>query len=363
MEDDINNNINEIDETHFFYFIERHENSKDIKISLSSNNPQAYSLERVEELTIKRDETTYTTSIYRLIDSSKQKDESLKIISDDNSQEKNEVELSELDHNKIAFLFDLNSNLNLYETKLSLNEEFEIFAKYIIENYNKDSEEFKELIMSTIYQLTNKEKDKIEFSFYISLLIESFNSKYFINVLELFSSDKINDNGTISPKDQKEFKKMMDNFQNNPKIEGIEDEKKNEELSINLFTIIYFFCIKCYNDGIKNMQKNKDIKVFFYKGLVKYRQILKRPKLPKKIIEKLIKYTNSPEDMTNALSYNSDFLVLLQIINEKIEFFNEKIDGSENSLINIENLIVPKKEDDMKEIYSEIQNLFSNESK
>ena len=363
MEDDINNNINEIDDTHFFYFIERHESSKDIKISLSSNIPQENSLERVEESIIKRDEITYITSIYRLIYSPNQKNESLKIISDDNSQEKNEVELSQLNNSTISFLYDLNSNLNLYEPKMSLNEEFEIFAKYINENYNKDSSEFKDLIMSTIYHLKNNEKGKIEFSFYISLLIESFNSKNFINVLEIFSVEKINDEGEISSKDEKEFKKMMNIFENNPKIEGIEDEKKNEELLINLFTIIYFFCIKCYNDGIKNMQKNKDIKVFFYKGLVKYRQILKRPKLPKKIIEKLIKYTNSPEDMTNALSYNSDFLVLLQIINEKIEFFNEKIDGSENSLINIENLIVPKKEDDMKEIYSEIQNLFSNESK
>ena len=114
---------------------------------------------------------------------------------------------------------------------------------------------------------------------------------------------------------------------------------------------------------MKNLLKNKDIKVFTYKGLVKHRNILKKPKLPKNIIEKLIYYTNSPKEMTNALSYNRDFLVLLQIINEKIEFFNEKIDGSENSLINIEKLIVPKKEDDMKQINSEIQKLFSNERK
>jgi len=363
MEDDINN-INEIEETHFFYFIESHEISKDIKISLSSNNPQANSLERVEESTKKRDESKYTTSIYRIISSNK-KDESLKIISDDNSQERNEVELSELDPSKNAFLFDLNSNLNLYESKLSLNEEFEIFSKYIIENYNKDSPEFKDLIMSTIHHLINNEKGKIQFTFYISLLIESYNSKNFINVLEIFSSDKIkdNENEEISQKDQNEFKKMMDFYQNNPKIEGIEDEKKNEELLINLFTIIYFFCFKCYKEGVKNMQKNKVIKVLIYKGLAKHKPIIANSKLPKNIIEKLIKYTNSQEDMINALSYNRDFLVLLQIINEKIELFNEKIDGSENSLINIENLIIPKREDDMSQIKSEIQNLFSNESK
>ena len=363
MEDDINN-INEIEESHFFYFIESHESSKDIKISLSSNNPQANSLERVEESIKKRDESTYTTSIYRIISSNK-KDESLKIISDDNSQERNEVELSELDPSKNAFLFDINSNLNLYESKLSLNEEFEIFSKYIIENYNKDSSEFKDLIMSTIHHLINNEKDKIQFTFYISLLIESYNSKNFINVLEIFSSDKIkdNENEEISQKDQNEFKKMMDFYQNNPKIEGIEDEKKNEEILINLLTIIYFFCFKCYKEGVKNMQKNKVIKVLIYKGLAKHKPIIANSKLPKNIIEKLIKYTNSQEDMVNALSYNRDFLVLLQIINEKIELFNEKIDGSENSLINIENLIIPKREDDMSQIKSEIQNLFSNESK
>ena len=80
---------------------------------------------------------------------------------------------------------------------MSLNEEFEIFAKYINENYNKDSSEFKDLIMSTIYHLKNNEKGKIEFSFYISLLIESFNSKNFINVLEILSVDKINDEREI----------------------------------------------------------------------------------------------------------------------------------------------------------------------
>jgi hypothetical protein len=95
--------------------------------------------------------------------------------------------------------------------------------------------------MSTIYHLTNNEKDKIELSFYISLLIESFNSKYFINVLELFSSDKINDNGEISKKDQNEFKKIMDIFQNNPKIEGIEDEKKKRRtINKSLYNNIFF---------------------------------------------------------------------------------------------------------------------------
>lgn len=152
-----------IENSHYVYFIESHQFSHKMKIYISPNYPESKSLECLKELDIKREYSTYHISIYRFkMCPFDNKNEVLKIISEENFQGKNEVELNEISVDKNLFLFDFNSNLNLYESKLSLNEEFEIYISYLKEDLklNKDSEEFKELfneVSNKIKKINKKE--------------------------------------------------------------------------------------------------------------------------------------------------------------------------------------------------------------
>ena len=59
------------------------------------------------------------------------------------------------------------------------------------------------------------------------------------------------------------------------------------------------------------------------------------------------KIDEAPNDLNIALSYIPDFIIFLEIINENIDLFAQKIDGQDISLINTERTILPKKEDDL----------------
>ena len=128
---------------HYIYFIESHHFSRKTKVYLSSNYPEANSIERIEELNLKKDSSTYNTTIYRFKTSPiNQENGSLKIIIEDQNQEKNESELSEIPLDKHLFLYDFNSSLNMFESKLTFNEEFDIYIGYFKNklNLNKNSE-------------------------------------------------------------------------------------------------------------------------------------------------------------------------------------------------------------------------------
>ena len=348
----------------YIYFIESHHFTLKNKVYLSPNYPEAKSLERIEEISLKKDSTTYSTSIYRFKASPfKEENESLKIISEDINQEKNEFELSQILLDKNFFLFDFNSYLNIFETKLSLNEEFDIYINFLKgkRQLSKDSDEFKDFLNSIFYFLIQTNQI-IDFSFYISLFLECFNTGYFINLLQLFTPEKIKDQAELSQNKIEEFKKILpdlENFQNLGEIGHI----VKEQLTINLYSVMYFFCLKYHQEKLQSLFENIHTEKYILKGLLKHQLFFHKIVFQKNLIEKLVKISDSLFDLINALSYNRDFFTLLEVINENIELFNQKIEGQEISLINVEKLIIPKREDDINKIYSEMQKLFENEKK
>ena len=362
-------NINEVDEKNeiqcYIYFIESHHFSHKTKVYLSSNYPEANSIEKLDELNLKKDSTTYNTTIYRFkISPFNQEDNPLKIIVEDQNQEKNETELSDISSDKNKFLYDFNSNINIFESKLSFNEEFDIYISYLKDkiNLSKDSKEFKDFFNSTFLYLSQINKnEKIDFPLYISLFLECYNSIYFTKVLELFNSELINDKAEIPQNKIDGFKSILNNFNDIPNFNEI-DENLKEKITINLYTIIYFFCLKYDSEKIPSLYENINIQKYIFFGLINHRKLFYSLILPKNIIIQLVKVTDSL-NLNLALSYNRDFITLLKIINENIELFNEKIDGQEKCLIKLEKLISPKKDDNIHKIYSEINTLLSYEKK
>ena len=363
--EDINEVDYQNDNIFYVYFIESHHFSNKTKVYLSSNYPGAESLESLDKSEFKKDSSTYINSLYRFkIYPISQEDDSIKINIEYNNKENLEYEISFLSSKRNIFLFDFNSNFNIFESKINFNEEFLIYIKYLKEKMkkNKDSEEFKDLFDSLFSHLSNIFDEKMDFSFYLSLLLESFNTKYFVKVLELFNSEKIKDSGEIQQNEIDEFKKILNNFEKKANFKEIEEEYK-DLIIINLYSTIYFFCIKYNQEYLKNLFENNYIRQFLLKGLIKHRLFFSKITLPKNLIVDLIKIAVDPNELNISLSYNSDFIVFLEIINENIELFAQNIDGQDISLINTERIILPKKEDDINKIYFEIHSLLSYEKK
>ena len=362
-------NINEIDDKkqniYFTYFIQSHHFTHKNKVYLSSNYPEANSLECINEQSLKKDSATYNILLYRFKSSSftEENKEVLKIISEDNNNEKNEFEISIIYPEKNTFLFDFNSNLNIFESKLSLNEEFDIYITYLKEKFkiNKDSVEYKDFLYSLINYLNKNDlSEKIDFSFYIILFLQCLNTEYFLKILELFNSEKIKDQIDLTQNKIDEFKNIITDFNNLPKIEK-EEEIIKEQLTINLYSIIFYFCYKYEAKMLDTLLESTNSQKYILKGLLKHRQFFSKIILKKNEIIQLVQISDSFKNLSDALSFNRDFLTLLEIINENIELFNEKINDKENSLINIDKFIIPKKEDDMIKINSEIHKYLLNE--
>ena len=353
------------EDTKYIFFIESHNSSQEIKVYLSPNYQEANSLKCVEELELDKDTDIYITSIYRFkIYNLIKENEILKIIAEDKNQEKIEVELSKLKPEKNVFLFDLNSNLNIYDSKLNVYEELDIYDNYLRNNLEleKDSKEYEDLITSVLNYIHDNNNNKIDFSFYISILLVTFNTQYFIDLLELFCYERIREQNEIPSKYIDEFNMNINIFENDVFIKSIEDKNKNEQLTINLCTIIYYFCYKYNKKKIKSFVK-KENSMYIYKGLIKHRKFFLKVKLSKKIISSMIKNVNSYNDLFKAISYNRDCLTLLELINENIDSCNELLTREKDSLIRLDLLIEPKREDDLKKIYDEILDLYSNEKK
>ena len=244
-----------------------------------------------------------------------------------------------------------------------MNEEFDIYITYLKEKFkiNKDSVEYKDFLYSLINYLNKNDlSEKIDFSFYIILFLQCLNTEYFLKILELFNSEKIKDQIDLTQNKIDEFKNIITDFNNLPKIEK-EEEIIKEQLTINLYSIIFYFCYKYEAKMLDTLLESTNSQKYILKGLLKHRQFFSKIILKKNEIIQLVQISDSFKNLSDALSFNRDFLTLLEIINENIELFNEKINDKENSLINIDKFIIPKKEDDMIKINSEIHKYLLNE--
>ena len=124
--------------------------------------------------------------------------------------------------------------MSLFDYKLTINEEFDIYSNYLKEKLQlkKDSEEYEDLILSVIDYLSNNKNELIEFSFYITLFMESHNKKYLVNVLKLFNSERLKDTEDIEQGKLEQYKNMMNTIENDP-LKGPENDVGYNDLMNN----------------------------------------------------------------------------------------------------------------------------------
>ena len=115
----------------------------------------------------------------------------------------------------------------------------------------QQSKENEDLIFSAQELLIEKEK-KYDFSFYLTILLECFATKYNQRHLKIFKPDKIEKIGELPEKKIKIINNILNTWANDPnKVLGNIDEDKRDEYGKYLFGIILFFT---YNFKEENTQ-------------------------------------------------------------------------------------------------------------
>ena len=383
---DNKNGENKDESFNYVYFIESHEISMEVlKLYLTEEYSESKTLERVEKIEEKKFDLVFSINIYRfkicpnkIID---QKEFEVEVFIEDDNKNKYSTKIKNIDINQNNFIYNFQFNfdeINTFENelpimdlKMSNSEQFQIYINYLKSIKGNKSKEKEDLINNTLNFLMaeNEKNKKYDFSFIISIFKESIGTKYIPKIVRLFKPGHLKgltelDEGVLLP-----ILNVMKIIEKK-NFAGFEKEENEEELYYNFYTLYLYGYLKLHKDKIDELFQNEKIKNYLYKTLSENEDFFTGLTLKK---EQILDFINSSnlnfQKVISQLKYNNDILILLQIINEKKDFFLNKHkeytkDNEENIRIDVDLLTLPKKDDDINSIYKLIEEiiLFEKES-
>ena len=374
----------------YVYFIESHEVSMGVsKLYLTEEYSESKTLERVEKIEEKKFELIFSVNIYRfkiypnkIIEKNKNPEEfEVEVFIEDDNKNKYSTKIKNIDIKQNNFLYnfqfnfdDVNSienELPIMDLKMSNAEQFQIYKNYLKNTKGNKSKEKEDLINNTLNILytENENNKKYDFSFIISIFKESIGTKYIPKIIRLFKPGYLKG---LTELDEGGFVPILNILKiiEKKNFVSFEKEENEEELFYNFYTLYLYLNLKLHKDKIDEIFLNEKIKKYLYKTLLENEDFFTGLTLKK---EQLLDFINSSnlnfQKVISQLKYNNDVLSLLQIINEKKDFFLNKYkeynkDSQDKICIDVDLLTLPKKEDDINNIYKQIEEivLFEKES-
>ena len=387
--DDNKEGININKNFHYIYFIDFHEDSRKIKLSLSENNSEFNTLELLTQINKELFNTNFSIDLYKfkiypqkIIEKYKNiYDLKIKIISQEENKNIFSTYITNIDieHDnylydfKIDYEFDIKLPIPIPKQELNFenNEKFIIFLNYLRKNnIKRTSQENNYFIYATLNLFNNTTIKKLDFDFLISVFMESFESPFFSKFLQIFKLENINSFTELPGDKINELINILNDIEK--KIFTIfEKEENKEELLLNFFSILLYISFKYNKEKIGEIFKNEKIKKYLYKILLNNENLFIGLILPKENIIELIDSNNNLDfiQLINKLKYNNDFLIILEIINEKKDsiftqkYLEYKDNETDKNCIDMETLILPKKEDDINAICNIIKEIILFEKK
>ena len=367
------------------YFIENHISTCSPVMSVSSYYEGVLGeleKEREKVFLIPESNEKYIYSIYHFeLNSEKireiEKDKLQIRLTIENENQKFEHKLIITDLNKNNFIFDLVFEKKglihkIYPPKsykFTRSKQYEIYTDYLkndlglIKNNNKKRQDLAFFAQKLFEQ-------KFMFNFYIIVFINCAYSKMLKNHFYYFELRKIEEKGDISNY-QKLSKNYIDIFIKWPEIflNNFKDEKEREINVIKIFSFFLYFYYVYIKDEFPKILENKEetIKCYINNVLLNNCDFFIEQKLSKEKVQELINISQTYIQLTNSLQYIKAISDLLEIIESNFQTFNNlyKDDKNKNT-IDIEKIISPSKEDDIKKIkekYIKLINMQNNESK
>lgn len=378
-----------IDKKFFYiYFIKCFNKEMEFKSISSENADELNNLEKInmnEPNSSLMDicKTLYRFKIYPDIIKKRNNDSQdlqIEINLEDGNKNKYKSILKSIDFNHDNYLYNFQleynkENLNedetpLVEYNLSHLRQFELYLTYLKKQNLDDikKKEKRDFILSTLYNLFRNDNNyKYDFSFFIKIFLESYNSEIFPKVIGIFKYENIKEFSKLSEEELNRTFEILKELDKN--ISSIfEKEENKEDLLLKFYTLYLYMNNKYYKEKINEMLKNEKSKKYLYKALLINEDFSNGLNLTK---EQILELINSNSDNLNfaqlkrQLKYNNDYLILLEIINEKKDIFLNKYikNNDDKEPINIELFAQPKIEDNLNSIYEQIRDIVLFEKK
>ena len=372
----------EADNYNFVYFIVSHDNGKKYKIDLPEEYEGKDSLEKI----IQKKFNELFSEIYRfkIIPGTLKKGEDQKyqviILAEDEEGNKHQCIIKFDDETKDYYEYDFKVEEIDFKL-LSHEEQFEIYVEILRKIFHKDIStlENENLIFDTKKFFGERGK-KLDFSFYLSIFLESFSTKYVKELLLIFKPDKIEELGEFSEEKIRIASEKLNLICKNPNqnlnLNGAKDEGELIEL---FYSILLYFYTNFQKEIAIKMLKDEKILINLSKKLIVFRKFYQNLILPKDIVSNFIKNAETWEEILGFLHYiGTDIIEFLQLICSELEIIkemykkelnklneeNEKKDKKEkNELkkIDVEKYVIPKKGDNILKLIEVAGSIFGLE--
>jgi len=364
----------------YIYFIITYDKSKKLKVYLSPDYKGAGTLKKINDNSFDDKNGLSKSDVYRF----EIMEKSLKL-KEGQKEYQIPVYINNKKYQYIIKIKDLKRDYYEYNFEikeidvllLDYQKQFEIYLnilrnKYKIKQRTPENEDF---ILSTQSLLIGPNK-KYNFLFLISIFLECFSTKYIYRHLLLFKPEKIIGLGGVENNKIKAMKNILNILVKKPERIHIENEKDKQKIIDTFYSIALYFNLNFQKEKILEMIENEEIFGYLSRKLIKLSSFYKGLILPKKNVIKLIEKTDDYNQVLNVLHYlgkntiqfleviieERDFIKnLIQKEKTKIETENQQIKDEKKKkelpVIDIENYVQPKKEDDILQIYNYINDL------
>ena len=376
----------ERDYEYVYFIIENHEVSEEVTIDFSDKYNEANGLIEVLQNEYNLNENLkYKYSIYRFNfnppkGNQKETKKEIKIKLEKKNGNKFDGKITIFNSSGDIYIYDFKfdkmKNLtneikppNFY--KFSHLEQFNFYLDYIKNNLKikKNNSQEKFDLFSSTQNFFNGNEKKFQFSFYLTVLLESFKSKYFKTHLDTFKLNKIQEKGIIPKSKENQNLNMIKLFENN--FEKILEDcaEKKDEYGVKLFSIILYYNYSFVPNRMEEVinNKNEKAKLYIYQVLNESSYLFKNLKLKKEQIQNLINISKNYDQLIDSLKYSNNLFEFMQIISENFnKFFDmykaEKQSNPKKSLnIVIDSIIKIDKNSNLNEIYESYKGLIDKQ--
>ena len=346
----------------FIYFIEIHDKNRDFESHLINNSGIISSeTEILEQKNFSfQNQFNYIYKVHRimiLIDSqefelSVQFKE--KRINDNNYERKikNDEIIKDTSHSFLYNFQPIDKNKKICFSKNSSNEyplsyfeQFKIYINILKEQFKGDrnSKEFHDCIE---YAMNILNKIKYEFTFYMPVFVQCFDSKIVGKFLEIFNTKNLTSLGELSNEEIKNLEEILNRIEQEPSLvlEKIEKEDRGPA-EIILYTIILIFDLKFQKEKLKLIKWKKDILLYIFS---KYNHFIKL--FDFNVIKDILILTDDCYTIFFILQTTRNYLLdkfneFLQKIKEEKKSKERKGEIEKNLIIQIDKYIVFKDEE------------------
>ena len=294
----------------------------------------------------------------------------------ENNNEKLDQKLTITNFEKNNYIYDLEFKPKGFVNKINppkshkfpRNKQFEIYKDYLEKDLGikKKTDKKREDLVFFTQKLLD---EKFMFSFYIIIFLESLFTKNMRRHFNYFNEQKIEGIGDLGVTNQRPLTNSINIIRRRPEqvLSGCKDENEKELTGKKLFAFILYY----YYEYIKNEfpraleNEDKNAKLYINKVLIDYSHIFLKTKLSKERVQELINVSKTYTQLSNSLQYLDVLSELLDLVETNFQKFKElyKEEEKNKPLIDIESIILPRKEDDIKEICEKYKKLVNMQKK